>query len=97
MMAMSESTKPSDPTSEPGREMDCRKIAELLGDYLEGTLPKRTAELLEWHIDGCAPCVAFVNTYRGTLNATRALRDVEIPPELKNRLLAVLRARDTDR
>ena len=77
--------------------MDCRKIGELLGDYLEGTLPKRTAELLEWHIDGCAPCVAFVNTYRGTLNATRSLRDVEIPPELKNRLLAVLRARDTGR
>ena len=75
--------------------MDCRKIADLLGEYLEGTLPKRTAELLEWHIDGCAPCVAFVNTYRGTLNATRALRDVEIPLELKNRLLAVLRARDT--
>ena len=60
-------------------------------------MPKRTAELLEWHIDGCAPCVAFVNTYRGTLNATRALRDVEIPPELKNRLLAVLRARSADR
>ena len=76
--------------------MDCRKIADLLGEYLEGTLPKRTAELLEWHIDGCAPCVAFVNTYRGTLNATRALLDVEIPAELKNRLLAVLRARESD-
>jgi len=74
--------------------MDCRKIADLLSDYLEGTLPRRTAELLEWHIDGCAPCVAFVNTYRGTLNATRAVRDVDIPPELKKRLLAVLRARD---
>jgi hypothetical protein len=74
--------------------MDCRKIAELLSDYLDGTLPKRTAELLEWHIDGCAPCVAFVNTYRGTLHATRTVRDVDIPPELKKRLLAVLRARD---
>ena len=71
--------------------MECRRIAELLVDYLEGTLPKPTVELLEWHIDGCAPCVAFVNTYRGTVNATRALRDVEIPSELKNRLLAVLR------
>jgi putative zinc finger protein len=71
--------------------MECRRIAELLVDYLEGTLPKPTVELLEWHIDGCAPCVAFVNTYRGTVNATRALRDVEIPSELKTRLLAVLR------
>ncbi|OLA95452.1 MAG: hypothetical protein AUH20_06110 [Candidatus Rokubacteria bacterium 13_2_20CM_69_15_2] len=72
--------------------LECRQIAELLGDYLEGTLPGQTRELLEWHIEGCAPCVAFVNTYRGTINAARKLRDVEIPPELKNRLLAVLRS-----
>ena len=85
-MAMSGSTDPA--SSRP--ELQCRRIAELLGDYLEGALPKRTAELLEWHIDGCAPCVAFINTYRGTVNATRTLQDVAIPPELKTRLLRVL-------
>ena len=79
---------PTDPASSP--ELQCRRIAELLGDYLEGTLPKHTAELLEWHIDGCAPCVAFINTYRGTVNATRTLQDVAIPPELKTRLIRVL-------
>jgi len=72
--------------------IECRQIAELLGEYLEGTLPQQTRELLEWHIEGCAPCVAFVNTYRGTISAARKLRDVDIPPELKKRLLAVLRA-----
>jgi len=72
--------------------MECRQIAELLADYLDGTLPKRTVELLEWHIDGCTPCVTFVNTYRGTIRATRSLREVEVPTELKKRLLAVLRA-----
>ena len=85
---MSGSTDPASP-SRP--EMQCRRIAELLGDYLEGALPKQTAELLEWHIDGCAPCVAFINTYRGTVNATRTLRDVAIPDELKTRLLNVLK------
>jgi hypothetical protein len=85
-MAMSGSTDPA--SSRP--ELQCRRIAELLGDYLEGTLPKRTAELLESHIDGCAPCVAFINTYRGTVNATRTLQDVTIPPELKTRVLRVL-------
>jgi hypothetical protein len=85
-MAMSGST-------DPDSDLPCSQIAELLGDYLEGTLPKRTAELLEFHIDGCPPCIAFVNTYRGTVNATKALRDVPIPPELKSRLLAVLRAK----
>jgi anti-sigma factor RsiW len=87
---------PTDPASPSRSEMECRRIAELLGDYLEGTLPKRTAELLEWHIDACPPCVAFVNTYRGTVNVTRALRDVEIPSELKARLLAVLRTTQSE-
>ena len=72
-------------------EIECRQIAELLGDYLDGTLPKATRELIDWHIEGCAPCVAFVNTYRGTVNATRRLRDVAIPSELRQRLLKVVR------
>jgi hypothetical protein len=86
-MSMAGSTDPAPPSRS---ELECRRIAELLGEYLEGTLPKHTAELLEWHIDGCPPCVAFVNTYRGTVNVTRTLQDVAIPPELKNRLLRVL-------
>jgi hypothetical protein len=72
-------------------EIACREIADLLSDYLDGSLPKRMVDLIEWHIDGCAPCVAFVNTYRGTIQAARSLREAEIPPELKKRLLAVLR------
>ena len=73
--------------------MECRRIAELLGDYLDGTLPKETRELIEWHIEGCGPCVAFVNTYRGTIDAAKKLRETTIPPELKQRLLSVLRTR----
>ena len=76
-----------------GESIECRQIAELLGDYLDGTLPKETRELLEWHIDACAPCVAFVNTYRGTIDAAKKLRDATLPAELKQRLLSVLRAR----
>jgi anti-sigma factor RsiW len=75
--------------------MECRRIAELLGDYLDGTLPKETFELIEWHIEGCAPCVTFVKTYRGTIDAAKKLREITIPPELKQRLLSVLRARQT--
>ena len=71
-------------------EMECRKIAELLADYVEGTLAKETLELIDWHIEGCPPCVAFMNTYRGTIEATRKLPDTPIPPELKQRLLKVL-------
>jgi anti-sigma factor RsiW len=75
--------------------MECRQIAELLGDYIDGTLPKETRELIEWHIESCAPCVAFVSTYRGTIDAAKKLRETAIPPELKQRLLSVLKSRPT--
>lgn len=75
-------------------ELECRQIADLLADYIEDGLPAQTRELLEWHIESCGPCVAFVNTYRGTINAAGKLREIEIPAELKQRLLAVLRTRD---
>ena len=60
----------------PPSEINCRQIAELLADYLDGTLPKAQRKSIEWHIDSCAPCVAFVNTYRATVNAVRRLRDL---------------------
>ncbi|HEV8584609.1 MAG TPA: zf-HC2 domain-containing protein [Methylomirabilota bacterium] len=76
-------------------EIECRQIAELLGDYFDGTLAKHLRELLEWHIDGCQPCVAFINTYRQTISATRRLPEAPMPAELKKRLVAFVKsARD---
>ena len=72
--------------------IECRQIADLLGDYLDGTLPTHTRELIDFHIDGCQPCVAFMNTYRETIAVTRTLPDTPMPTELKKRLLSVLRA-----
>jgi anti-sigma factor RsiW len=76
-------------------EVECRQIAELLGDYVDGSLPNHLRELLEWHIDGCPPCVAFINTYRGTIAVTRRLPDTPMPVELKKRLVKVLQQRDS--
>ena len=58
-------------------EIECRQIADLLGDYLDGSLPRHTRERINVHIGGCSPCVAFINTYRGTIDAVRKLGDVE--------------------
>src|SRR5947208_1837433 len=54
-------------------EVECRQIAGLVADYLDGILQQRTAELLGRHIDGCHTCVGFVNTYRETIRAIRGL------------------------
>ena len=42
-------------------------------------------DLIDFHIDGCQPCVAFMNTYRGTISATRTLPSTPVPPELQHR------------
>jgi hypothetical protein len=73
-------------------EVDCSVLVELLADYLAGELSRDQAELLEWHLEGCQPCVAFVNTYRGTIRVARTLAGVEMPVELKQRLVTFLKS-----
>jgi anti-sigma factor RsiW len=64
-------------------DMDCPDCMDLLADYVDGSLPRHQAELLEWHLEGCGPCVAFVRTYKGTVDAARRLRETTLPPENK--------------
>lgn len=75
----------------------CREIVDLLADYLDGSLPVETAKSLEAHLEGCTPCIAFVNTYRGTVNAVRRLHETEIPPELRDRLITFLEKQNRKR
>ncbi|MCI0547977.1 MAG: zf-HC2 domain-containing protein [Candidatus Rokubacteria bacterium] len=86
----------SDRTEEPSA-VGCRECVDLLADYVEGALPRHEAALLESHLDGCPPCVAFVNTYKGTVGAARRLREVRIPPEVEKRLIAFLKRPDVSR
>jgi anti-sigma factor (TIGR02949 family) len=69
----------------------CRDVVELLTEYLEGGLDRATAATLEAHLAGCEPCTAFLNTYRGAVQATRRLKEEDLPPELRQRLLTFLR------
>ena len=71
-------------------DIGCPECMDLLADYVDGVLPREQAELLEWHIEGCPPCVAFVNTYKGTVDAARRLRETTLPPELRDKLIAFL-------
>lgn len=72
----------------------CQDIVGLLADYLDDSLDSAIARRLQAHLEGCAPCIAFVNTYKGTVKAARQLKEADIPPELKDRLLSFLRERN---
>ena len=75
-------------------ECGCRDIVGFLADYLDGGLDPATTRRLQAHLEGCAPCVAFLNTYKGTVKAVRQLKEADIPTELKDRLLSFLRQRN---
>lgn len=69
----------------------CQECVDLLVDYLEGELPAERARALEIHLDLCPSCVAFLNTYRGTVDVARSLPVDEIPAEVTRRLIDFLR------
>jgi anti-sigma factor RsiW len=72
--------------------LTCRKVAELLIDYADGTLADDQRDLLQRHLCGCVPCAIYMHTYSTTIRVTQELPDVPIPTEFASRLMAVLKA-----
>ena len=78
--------------SVPSR-VTCEQATALLLDYISGTLDPATTLILERHLSGCDDCVAFLQTYKETIRATRTLRYDDMPGKLQNRLLDTLHAK----
>jgi anti-sigma factor RsiW len=72
--------------------MTCQKAIALLADYLETALDEETLSELEAHLHDCAPCQAYLNTYRRTRDLAARVNRVEMPVEMKERLRAFLLA-----
>lgn len=68
----------------------CREVAELLIDFVDGTLPEMQMITLQQHICACPPCMFYMETYQDTIEATHALPEEPLPAEFENRLRAVL-------
>lgn len=73
--------------------MTCQDAIALLGDYLEMALGAETIADLERHLGECAPCVAYLNTFRATRKVAAEAARVEMPEEMKERLRSFLLAR----
>jgi anti-sigma factor RsiW len=66
--------------------MTCKEAIDVLGDYLEETLSDELAQDLERHLGDCAPCRAYLSTYRKTRELTGKAGRVPMPEEMKQRL-----------
>jgi predicted anti-sigma-YlaC factor YlaD len=73
--------------------MTCQEAIAILSDYLEATLARLDLEQLEEHLADCAPCRAYLATYRRTIEVGGAAGRVEMPDEMKARLRTFLSSR----
>jgi anti-sigma factor RsiW len=66
--------------------MKCRELIEIIDDYLDDALAPDIAQELERHLEECAPCRAYIATYRKTSRIGAVAARVDMPEEMKARL-----------
>jgi anti-sigma factor RsiW len=70
---------------------DCREVFSLLSEYLDAELPSDACSEIEEHIQGCAPCVEFVESLRKSVDLCRAHAPEELPAPLAEEARQALR------
>lgn len=71
--------------------MECRAAVELMTDYLEGALDPRMHNRFETHLADCPACTAYLDQMRATIATTGKLREEDIEPATRDRLLEAFR------
>lgn len=66
--------------------MTCKDAIDILGEFLEESLAPELAAELQRHLRDCAPCRAYLNTYRKTRELTGKAGRAPMPDEMKQRL-----------
>jgi len=66
--------------------MNCREAIDVLADYLDAALTPEALAQLEAHLRVCAPCRAYLATYRRAAELAAKVNRVEMPPEVRQRL-----------
>jgi anti-sigma factor RsiW len=73
------------------REISCRELVELVTDYLEDALDRRTRSRFDRHIAGCPHCTEYLAQIRETIRLSGTLTEEQLDPRARDELLAVFR------
>ena len=68
------------------RRNDCHEVRSLSSDYIDGELDHATEDRVKSHLEWCAPCRAFINTLRATVDLLRATPRREVPDDLRQHI-----------
>jgi predicted anti-sigma-YlaC factor YlaD len=77
--------------SQPFEPISCQEVVELVTDYLEGAMPPEEVARFEHHLSLCEGCVFYVDQIRMTADAVGRIREQDVPPEVRDDLVAAFR------
>ena len=75
-------------------EADCAETRELASDYLEDDLAPRKRAGVQFHLDRCGPCRAFVEALSATIALLGRLPPVPAPASFQQNVMSRIRADD---
>jgi hypothetical protein len=84
---------PRKTAAKPLPHKTCKKITDLVSNYLNDQLKPAIKKDFEHHLRICSDCVNFINTYKKTIAVSGVLRIEEIPVKVRNSILDFLRNR----
>ena len=71
------------------KDINCREAVSLIGDYLEGKLPRRDRRRLEAHLANCDACSTYLEQMRVTIAVAGNDGPEDLSPEALDALLDV--------
>ncbi len=73
------------------KDIVCQEAVELVTDYLEGTLSRRSRRRFEAHLRGCPNCAGYLEQIRMTIELTGTVEPEDLTPEAKADLTELYR------
>ncbi len=70
--------------------IDCKHVWDYISEYLNGTLPEETSQLVQKHLAHCEICSAILDSTRNVIILTADDRVFELPVGFSDRLHARL-------
>jgi hypothetical protein len=70
---------------------DCKEIFALLSEYIDAELPPELCDSVASHIEGCNPCIEFLQSLQKTAELCKQYRSDVLPPPLSEQMRRDLR------
>jgi predicted anti-sigma-YlaC factor YlaD len=76
---------------DPGSELTCQELVELVTDYLENALSRSDRLRFEEHLRICPGCATYLDQMRLTIQTVGHIREESLDPSLRDQLLDLFR------